>query len=350
MIIYCIWELLSFISYNTRINKQQVTGLLFFLLWILMAFRSWNMGLNDTSGTYYIAFQTCCNVSCIEALRLNVFINEPLMTVYTWLIAKLFGNYQVFLAISCSIPLIAIYRYVKDNTNDPLFGTIVFFSFFFFYESYLIKQMLACSIILLSLKYLHSRDLKKYLLLILVAGLFHKSAFVLVLLYPLCKSLKFNKYFFAFVIASIIIGVTCGNMILNLLYKVKLYNFELYIRDGIYKTNGDINFSMFLYPFLSGICYIFRDKSECINKQNDLFLIVLIGCILNSWSTVIVEFYRIAIYFFLPFCILVPNTFKNIPKKYRNIFKLGLMCFLYLYAFKIAANTNCLNYQFFFSI
>lgn len=348
MIIYCFWELLSFISYNTRINKKQITSLLIFLLWVLMALRSWDMGINDTSGTYYFAFQKCCNISCSEALRLNVFINEPLMTFYTWSIAKLFRNYQVFLALSCAIPLIAVYQYIKRNTNDPLFGIVVFFSFFYFYESFLIKQMLASSIVLFSLQYLHQRDLKKYIIFIIMAGLFHKSAFVLLFLYPLCKFVKFNKYFFAFVIASMFIGITFGHTILNLLYKIKLYDFQVYIRDGIYKTNGSINFSMFLYPFLTFLCYLFRDKNSDIRKQNDLFLILFLGCIINSWSTVIVEFYRLAIYFLLCFCVLIPNMFQNIPIKYRSIMKLSVMLFLYLYAFKTASNTNCLDYKLFF--
>ena len=72
---------------------------------------------------------------------------------------------------------------------------------------------------------------------------------------------------------------------------------------------------------------------------------MFIGCVLNSWSTVVVEFYRIALYFMSPVCILLPEALENVPIKYKSVVKFLLVSFILLYSFKSAMNSNCLPYH-----
>lgn len=342
--IYLSWEMISLILSKVKVNKKKAALFLMLFLWLLMSIRSIHMGLSDTSRGYLIAFYASQRYSLYYVLSENLFINEPLMTIFTWVCSKIM-SYQFYLSLCSLLPILSFYNYICKNTHNPIYGTIVFFTIFYFYQSFLLKQILALSVVLFAYDSLKQRKLFKYIIIILVAGFIHKSAFVLIPVYFLCKYIKFNKYFYIFTIFGMLFGMFFGQAILNVLYKLTFYNFENYIKNGVYGSNGRINLSMFIYIFLTFFCYFIIKKYKNLEEYNDSLVLMFFGCILNSWSMVVVEFYRMALYFICPVCILLPETLENIPRKYKVVSRAFLFLFLYLYAFKIAANCNCLPYH-----
>lgn len=346
--VYLSWEALSLLLSKSRVNKKRATLFLMLFLWILMAIRSIYMGVNDTSGVYLSGFLKCQIYSLQDALYEKIFINEPLMTSFTWVCSRIM-SYQMYIALYSLLPILSFYSFICKNTIKPIYGVIVFFTFFYFYQSYLLKQMLALSVVLYAFDSLKQKKFIKYIMIIIFAGLIHKSAFILIPVYFLCKYIKFNKYFFVFTIAGMMFGMFFGQYILDILYKMSFYNFESYIKNGIYGLNGKINLSMFIYIFLTFFCYFFAKRYKKIEEYNDYLVFMFFGCVLNSWSTVVVEFYRMALYFICPVCVLLPESLENIPRKYKSVTTVIVISFLFLYAFKIAINCNCLPYHTFLS-
>lgn len=347
--IYLIWEFLAIFLSKAKINKKRAVLFLASILWLIMALRSWDLGINDTRGIFFRDFSKLSGVSLKQALEMQPFIYEPLMNIYTWLLSKLFlGNFQIFIAISSLISTITIARIVIKKSKKPIYGLIVYFSMFYFYQSFMIKQMIALTFVVMAFESLHERKLWKYLVLIIIAGMFHKSAYLLIFMYPICKYIKFSKKFFVILLGGMAFGILGGNYIINILYKLSLYNFRLYIEERIYTTDAGFNFSMILFPMICFLCYRFRNKVTDNNNQNDYFTLLFIGCLLNSWSIIVVEFYRVAIYFLISIIFIIPNTMENVPKRYRKIGYVVFLMFFCLYAFKSAINCNCLPYKVFF--
>lgn len=343
VVFYVGWEILSVLLSKAKVDKRKAALFLMLLLWLLMALRSISLGINDTSGIYYYAFKRVKILSLKGALNENIFINEPLMTFFTWMCSKIM-NFRFYIALCSLIPILSFYKFICNNAVKPIYGVIIFWALFFFYESFLIKQMLAISLVLFAYEYLKKDQFMKYLLLILMAGLIHKSAFILIIAYFCCKYVRFDKLFFLLTIGAMLFGLFFGQTILNFLYKFPLYNFEAYIREGIYGTNGSINFSMFIYPLLTFLCYFFlRNEKNTIYKK--YLCLMFIGCVLNTWSIVVVEFYRLALYFMTPVCIMIPEAIQNVPVKYRKIINFIILAFFLLYAYKIAFNCNCISYR-----
>lgn len=342
--VYLSWEVLSALLDKIKVNKKEAAFFLLSILWLLMSFRSPNMGISDVKAVYYPLFTNCQNVSMISLINEKGIFNEPLMIAITWIFSRTLLNFQLYLSAMSLFPLISLYKFICKNSVNYIQSTVVFFSFFFFYESYLIKQMFALSIILYAYNALNNRQGFKFFLYIMLAGLIHKSAFFILPVYFLCKYLKFNKYFFIFVIAGISIGMFGGQSILNVLYKFSFYNFESYIKNGVYGTDGSINFSMFLYVGITFFAYFMLRKKET-SKINDYLILMFLGCIINSWSVVVVEFYRVAIYFMVVSCLMIPEAIAEIPKKYRKLVTALIFAFICAYAFKIADNCNSLPFR-----
>lgn len=88
--------------------------------------------------------------------------------------------------------------------------------------------------------------------------------------------------------------------------------------------------------------YLKRYNNE--TDYNDLLILSFIGCVLNSWSTIVVEFYRMALDFNVFYCILLPYSISGMSAKNRKIVRILLLLMMYGYAFKIALNTHSLTY------
>lgn len=342
--VYIIWEVFALILSKARINKRKAAFILLMVLWLLMAIRSIYMGISDTSGVYLSAFLKCKSYSLNRAISESIFINEPLMTFITWICSKIL-SYQFFLALCSLFTISSFYRFISKNTIKPIYGGIVFFALLYFYESYLIKQMMALAVVLFAFDALREKKVVKYIIFIGIAGLIHKSAFILIPVYFICKYIKFNKWFFTFIGIGIFAGIFMGNSILNILYRFSFYNFESYIKNGIYGSNGKINMGMFIYILITFFCFYYTRKEKENENYNDYLILMFIGCVLNSWSTVVVEFYRIAFYFICPVCVLLPNAMENVPKRYYKIVKTIILLLLCLYAINIAYKCNCIPYH-----
>ena len=95
-----------------------------------------------------------------------------------------------------TIGLITWYFYFKSvpKVLIPLFIYFIFVDGQFFFGMNGVRQFVAMAIWLFSLKYLVSKDFKRYLLLILFASLFHLSALLLIPLYFFPYEKFYNQY------------------------------------------------------------------------------------------------------------------------------------------------------------
>ena len=125
------------------------------------------------------------------------------------------GDFQLVLLIMALVSNIFIYKFIKENTcflsqkeKYMIYSVYVYFLIGAYYISSFnsVRQFLTISIFLYSYKFIEKKELKKYILYLLIGSLFHKSLILLIPLYWVLNLKKIPlKYFFIFMIIDVII-------------------------------------------------------------------------------------------------------------------------------------------------
>lgn len=354
MTIYvCIFLLGVAIAYFIKNKKILIT--FFGLSWFaLLSFRNLHMGLYDTLGTYYDSFK---NVKTLVRANGN-WLSPTAGPLYSILILcfRLFSdNYHLFISLIGLIVVLSICCLIYFNSSttiDVLLESAAFFSLFYFYSYFLIRQFIAIALICsFAFPSLVRKDKIKFVLSVIVAGLIHPTAFIFLLAFPVFLNCRYTlKILFASVIISAI-GIILPSIVFSFVNFMDLTNSIItYYKNGVYSNGGGIPGTWFVYVFLLvAICLL---GSKLTDFDNTVMWIVDIGVIFLGWSCVIGEFYRIAIYFLI-FAIFLFPKFRDvcsIQMKNRRFVafssdSVGLLVlfFLLIYMVFISANNAYCN-------
>ena len=156
---------------------------------------------------YVIAFGKAAELS------INTFSNlryEYGFTFLCWILNKITSNWQILLIVSSLFINYSVLKFIKNNSSNPLLSVLMYIlmNFYFFYTSAM-RQAIAIGIMLLGYEKLKKNEIWKFLIFVLIATLFHESAFLALLLIPMRK-MKYNRYFIFSIIGVYIIGFILG--------------------------------------------------------------------------------------------------------------------------------------------
>lgn len=136
---------------------------------------------------------------------------EPLFAFVTKAMSESGIHYAIYFSLWAFLECFLLFYTFKEQRY--LFPYIVFFLIFgSYYLSMMniIRQQVAACVFLYSLHYVDNKNLFKYYVLLLIALLFHKSAIILIIVYPLFQIKKdwFYKYWvqFALLVVSIFLS------------------------------------------------------------------------------------------------------------------------------------------------
>ena len=95
------------------------------------------------------------------------------------------GNVQVYFMFCAILTNFFIYLFIKEHSKSVATSTVLYFfiTFFFFASLNGVRQYLAISIFLFSLRYISSKEFYKYIFIVILASLFHISAILFLPLY-----------------------------------------------------------------------------------------------------------------------------------------------------------------------
>lgn len=245
------------------------------------------------------------------------------------------------------------------------FGIIAFIQvFFFFYafknERYLfpllvfllftnnewtfwmngIRQALAMCVWVFSIKYIENKKLWKYIIWCVIAALFHRSAIILVVFYPILKN---GKDYFKNIPLQLLL-LTCAFLIQSVFSNIfirlepLINSYASIIGGGAYSSYGFERIQeSFVEPEGTGLAYLFR---------------LLLNVVVIFYSKRLKLFYNnkrfTIIYFFFIVGIIIQNIFPvgliaiTRPFRYLYIFQTIMYAFFlyYLYKTKLFNNTD----------
>lgn len=291
----------------------------FLSLFFISSFRD-GIGIDYTN--YIINFEIIRDFGFKTRFEYGFWALNRLISYFTY-------NYIWVFIFTSLIVIILLYTAISQYSNDAKFTLLLYFCLGFYIMGFtLIRQAIGMGIIMISLKFIYERKLFQYLLLIILASLFHISAIIFLPAYFICTkkiSLKLTAFylFFSFIISSTLVFFT------KFFFGYSTYYFDLL---NVESSNFPIN-KIFINVILMIFCMI---KKDYIQEQFKYGRILINLQIMATSLTIAMSNIAVADRFTLYYTVfqifLIPCIFSSYVKnKYLGIvFKVILFSVLLL--------------------
>lgn len=247
---------------------------------------------------------------------------------------QLFTSDYAWLFIVCSVIFFHfVYKAIREQSKIPTFSIFLLVGttyIFTFYNG--MRQMMAISIFLYSIKFIQKRDLKRFLIYMAFASSIHYTTILLIPLYFL-YNLDINslKLFIASVIALIIKPLVTKLM----LYVISLTKYSYYINSK-YDT-GDTGYIVMLINIsILMFSLIFIKKSKKLSddeqkKYNFLVILQFISTIIAMYDGVVPLLNRLRWATGFSVILLIPFIVSMIESKKNKIGIVFLITSMYIF-------------------
>ncbi|WP_186667716.1 EpsG family protein [Sporosarcina sp. BP05] len=294
-------------------------------------------GLRYGVGTDYHAYEQWFSYYLSNSVRFDEYqdIGFALMVVTLQLFTD---NPQSLFLVSALITISLVIKFIKNNTDIYDLGFFLFITLYLYYSGFnIMRQWIAISIFLYSLKYAFDKKYYKYILFVLLASSFHTSALLMLPLYFILNFKINKKNISILIIISSLLAFFFEELIVNLAKLLPFLNLSKYTLyfDSIYATSGGggwaysvILIGTFILMYLNGSKY----KSN-IKYGNQHFSLMIFAAVFSLFAPYNMIFSRIQL-FLMPIAIVcLPNLVKIQTPKQRVLmsFLIITLGLLYMY-------------------
>lgn len=311
----------------------------FIQLFLFLGLRAIDVGIDLKN--YFLLYDQCKGYSLSSALNINY---EKAYIIYTYFISRVIDDKQIFLIITAFITLIGQFYVIKKYSKNYFLSVFIFMTFqFYIYNFYLLRQAIALSILLLSIKFIEERKLFIFLLMITLATLFHTSAFLFVIIYFL-YDVKIDSKKLLIIFGTIVAITLFGDYILNLIFKYIYSEYEL-------RNNLGGGYSYFIILMFILIIATLVKKKLFIEEKNNIlwYNILVVSILIQTLALKLSIASRMNIYYTFSLVIIIPNMlniFKD--KKIKDIGQILVMFLLIIFFIISIQNTTIYQpYHFF---
>lgn len=305
------------------------TFIFFFFFFLILSCRDFSIGA-DIEYSYQYIFNRIANLKWNELYALNIDIELGYKILNK--IINEFGDYRLLLISISGFSNYLFFRlYYKNDefqfTRIILFCSIGIFPFLFTG----LRQVIALSLGIIAFKYVRKRHIIPFLLVVLIAFSFHKSASILLLLYPIYH-FKFRKKYIYYIIPLIIIVFFLKN---NLFLFMLQFLGQKYINDYSEITATGAFNMLFLYLFFLLFCLIIPDEAKINHEVKGLRNILIFIVILQIFASINTVAMRMNYYFIIFIPLLIPEIIDISKKKYTKLVKvlIRFICFFLTFYF-----------------
>lgn len=246
------------------------------------------------------------------------------------------SNEKAYMIISSLFIMVPIYKFIKRKSVNPIFSLLLFVCLGLYNQSFnTMRQFMAMGILLSSFSQVEKRKGKIFFFQVIIASLFHKSAIIFFVVYPLYnKSISKEKLLYI-AISTIISVLVFGNII-----SAFLINIMGYIKYS--DRNGLISVIM-IVEILITFVYIFNyNKFKRYNSKCDIYIYMSIIAVCVGLLGLRMDlFHRMSIYFQIGYVVSIPmflNSFRS--KFFRNTSKFIVIILFVLYYLQGLVNSS----------
>ena len=320
-------------AYKASINKNDRAKKTFLLccgavLFFMIAFRNQYVGTVD-SHRYYNNWLFLRDLP--RSMLGNYLQNSEMDTGYlvvVWALSHIFPNPQFVFIFSAILFVIAVCNFIYKNSEDVCLSVVMFVClglYTFMVQG--LRQAVAMCICLFALELYKNKKYVRFVLLVLLATLFHKTA-IIFLLVGFLRLLKMEWKSYTFV------GLASATVLAGSGYIVEWS--KVLFKEETYTTAAQAGgfIATAIYVLILVVSFIFATKKQ--KKEDDFtlfFYITYMGFfsyLLRYVELAILE--RISYYFLFGQIILLPKILGNFDNKVRNIVKtiVIILCVLLL--------------------
>ncbi|TVZ51342.1 EpsG family protein [Dokdonia sp. Hel_I_53] len=182
-----------------------------------------------------------------------------------------------------------------------------------------IRQSIAIGLTLIAIHLALQKKLIWYILIILLATLFHQSAIVFAPVYIIFQIRKYNfKIIFLIFLAILVIGVF-NEIIFNQIFSLSANKYNTQYLDTADESRTSFIFIVFSFSLPAIIMFLwFLDNiriRELSKIDISFFIMSLIGCVFILLSSQLSLLSRLSYYFMIGIIVLIPNTIKNLKNR-----------------------------------
>lgn len=265
---------------------------------------------------------------------------------------KLGLSFQGFFAVAYTIILYPIYLFIKRYSTDKLFSAIIYICYISFeFNLTGLRQAIAISIVLLSfIALLEAQKFSKvlYVLLVLIAASFHKSAYIALVFLPVVAIPSLSWY-----TASMIFGTIIGLLSRRYLfaYIKNLFGKESFSLDAGLHIGGNIVFMVAIVAFAVYVLYMQNkansgvyaantpEKTENFKIYNFMLKVFMFGIVLAMFFGEETSA-RSFMFFSQSIMVLIPNLCNAFDKSSKIILKSIFVLFFVIFFYFNTLNAN----------
>lgn len=303
-------------QHETKDNKRRsgvICSVGFMIFFIILALRHCYMGVDlgctytgiSMNGGYIDSFERLNKYSWGEILTMKEFLNyERGYIIFNKLVGSIYNNRQFFLGVCAFINMLVTAVFIHKRTKLPLMAWMVFLGLPVFLMPFSgLRQAIAISITMISAQWIEKKKIVPFALAVLLASMFHYTAFIFLLAYPMyyVKLTELQKTVFAMLIPVIYIIKAPLYMIVGRLFKDNV---------AVVDTGAGMLFFVFFLIYM----FLIVSNSYQRKDQNGYINLFYVACVCQAFGGVSQGAMRVGFYFMPYLAVVLPNTiydFKN---------------------------------------
>jgi len=304
---------------KTAEKKASVFALdVFFLIFlIILSLRSVQCGIDLKNYQYF--FRQVQGIGFIDLFSVYL---EPGYFVLAKLTQIVSQNFQVLLALIACLTVIPIWKLYRKETTSAyltviLFATVAPFTVYFSG----LRQILAVTLGIPAYYYTKQKKLVQFVLVVALAFVFHQSALLLFVLYPIYH-MKLNKNSFYFVAPAVLFVVLFGKEIFTFLLR---FMGERYIKRYADVTSTGAYTVLILLFVFALYAYILPDEKQLDANTLGLRNILLLCVAIQSFAPVNTIAMRMNYYFLIFLPILIPKIAEAAKPNYKKLASMSVV-------------------------
>lgn len=307
---------------------------------LYMGLRDASVG-SDTLG-YIEKYRWYAQYSLNQILNLyRTDLKDPTYYAVGWLFSRIFSEPQFWLCFVSAVYISGVMLLVYRRSPAPLFSVFLFLclSYVEFCMSGM-RQAFAMGITLFALYPMEKRKPIPFVLIVVLASLFHTSAIVFLAAYPMSKLKLGGKHLVIF-LGSLILFFFFQDEVRQLVQNV----FEANRLSGYAESETALNFTGYLIQVVIFLfCALTYPRVKACYEHADLYYnLSFIGLTFQLFSSMVAEAFRLSLYFSVVNIVLLTMALTVSDRKHRDLVTFTVMIVFLIYKFRAGLP----EYQFF---
>lgn len=238
----------------------------------------------------------------------------------------------MYLISACFCICLAIFMY--NYSANIMMSVLALFALYFGFTITGLRQTIALAAVLISYKYIMEQNLLKFAISVAIASLFHSTAILFAPAY-FVANVKFGKKQYLWIALTVLPVMLFSGQIRQLIYR---FAWSEALRGyasseiGLTWSGYIIHLSMLLFSMLM----LKNDDKDNLTVQimQKFFNCMIVGLVGYSFSTIIAESFRIAMYYSIGEIVVLPSVIGSIKNR-NNRFIIGaaisLLLLIYIF-------------------